>query len=138
MKEKRITPTNDAIEQRLLSFINRANWILLVAIAAGGLVMDNAGVAGGLICGGLIATVNFHLLHRTLKKAFGSGRLSFRGLVMAKYYMRFTVSGLILFVLISKHLVDPLALFAGLSVVIASIFLATLSELKKLIFKEAV
>jgi hypothetical protein len=129
---------SDMIEQRLLAFINRTNWVLLVAIAAGGLMLDSAKVGGGLICGGLIATINFHLLHRTLKKAFGSGQLSFRGLVMAKYYVRFTVSGLILFVLISKHLVDPLALFAGLSVVIASIFLATLSELKKLIFKEAV
>ena len=138
MRENRIIPTNDEIEQRLLTFINRANWILLVAIAAGGLLLDNAAVGRGLICGGLIATVNFHLLHRTLKKAFGAGRLSFRGLIMAKYYLRFTVSALILFILISKHLVDPLALFAGLSVVIASIFLATLSELKKLIFKEAV
>lgn len=129
---------NDTIEQRLLTFINRANWILLAGVAVCGLILAKAEVSLGLICGGLIATINFHLLHRTLKKAFGSAHLSFRGLVMAKYYIRFTVSGLLLFVLISRHLVDPLALFAGLSVVVASIFLATLCELKKLIFKEAV
>jgi hypothetical protein len=129
---------NDQIEQRLLTFINKANWTLLVGLALLGLFLTDAQVNLGLICGGLIATVNFHLLHRTLKKAFSLSRLPSRGLVMVKYYLRFTVSGLILFLLVSKHLVDPLALFAGLSVVVASIFLATLSELKKLIFKEAV
>ncbi len=129
---------NDQIEQRLLTFINRANWTLLVGLALLGLFLTDAKVNLGLICGGLIATVNFHLLHRTLKKAFSLSSLPSRGLVMAKYYLRFTVSGLILFLLVSKHLVDPLALFAGLSVVVASIFLATLSEVKKLIFKEAV
>jgi hypothetical protein len=138
MRENRTILTNETIEQRLLTFINRANWILLIGMVACGLLLAGAEVTWGLICGGVIATVNFHLLHRTLKKAFSTAQLSFRGLVMAKYYLRFTVSGLILFVLISKHLVDPLALFAGLSVVIASFFLATLSELKKLIFKEAV
>lgn len=129
---------NDKIEQRLLTFINRANWTLLVGLALLGLFLSDPKVNLGLICGGLIATVNFHLLHRTLKKAFSLSQLPSRGLVMAKYYLRFTVSGLILFILVSKHVVDPLALFAGLSVVVASIFLATLSEVKKLIFKEAV
>ena len=129
---------NDRIEQRLLAFINKANWTLLVGLALLGLYVNDVKVNLGLLSGGLITTVNFHLLHRTLKKAFGLSQLPSRGLVMAKYYLRFTVSGLILFILISKHLVDPLALFAGLSVVVASIFLATLRELKKLIFKEAV
>ena len=129
---------NKTIEQRLLTFINRSNWFLLTGLTVCGVMLTEVPVALGLICGGLIATVNFHLLHRTLKKAFSASYLPSRGLVMAKYYFRFAVSGLILFILISRHLVDPLALFAGLSVVVASIFLATLSELKKLIFKEAV
>ncbi len=129
---------NKTIEQRLLTFINRTNWILLAGLAVLGLLLADPGVTLGLVCGGLIATVNFHLLHRTLKKAFGNALLPSRGLVMAKYYFRFTVSGLILFFLISNHLVNPLALFAGLSVVVASIFMATLCEIKKLIFKEAV
>ena len=92
----------------------------------------------GIIFGGLIVTVNFHLLYRTLKNALTPPRLSSHNVVLAKYYFRFTVSALILFVLISKHWVDPRGLFVGLSIVVASIILATLCELKKLIFKEAV
>jgi hypothetical protein len=57
--------------------------------------------------------------------------------VVAKYYLRFLVSGVILLLLIKYHLVNPLGLFIGLSVVVASIMLATARELKKLICKEA-
>jgi hypothetical protein len=58
--------------------------------------------------------------------------------ILAKYYFRFFVSGLILFFLISKGYVEPLGLFIGLSVVVASIMLATLVEVKNLFFKEAI
>jgi hypothetical protein len=48
------------------------------------------------------------------------------------------ISGGIIFLLISKHIVHPLGLLAGLSVVVASMFLATVLELMRLFFKEAV
>ena len=94
--------------------------------------------AKGIVFGGLIVTVNFHLLYRTLRKAFAPPRLASHNVVLAKYYMRFVLSGIILFFLISKRVVDPLGLILGLSVVVASIILATVVELTKLIFKEAV
>ena len=43
-----------------------------------------------------------------------------------------------LFLLISKNIVDPLGLIAGLSVVVVSFFAATALELTRLIIKEAV
>lgn len=58
--------------------------------------------------------------------------------MIAKYYVRFIASGVIIFFLISKHVVNPLGLFIGLSVVVASIIMATLFELKHLMVKEAV
>jgi hypothetical protein len=56
--------------------------------------------------------------------------------VIAKYYVRFIVSGFIIFVLIAKHYVNPLGLFIGLSVVVVSIVLGTMLEFKKLFRKE--
>jgi len=91
----------------------------------------------GIVCGGLIVTINFHLLYRTLKKAFSPPHLASTSVILGKYYIRFIISGLIIFVLISEHFVDPLGLFVGLSVVVASIMLATVRELTKYIFKEA-
>ena len=93
--------------------------------------------ASGIVFGGLIVTINFHLLNRTLKKAFKPSRLTSHNVVLAKYYVRFLISGFIIFVLISGHYVDPLGLFIGLSVVVVSIILATMCELTKLIIKEA-
>ncbi|MFW6241970.1 MAG: ATP synthase subunit I, partial [Thermodesulfobacteriota bacterium] len=58
--------------------------------------------------------------------------------ILAKYYVRFIVSGLIIYVLISRHWVHPLGLFVGLSVVVVSIMLATILEFRNLFLKEAV
>ena len=126
------------IQDRLLKFVTRANWILFGITSTAGLVMAPLAFALGIIFGGLIVTVNFHLLARTLKKALTPPYLASHGSVLAKYYIRFIASGVILFVLISGHLVDPLGLFIGLSVVVASIISATMNELTKIIFKEAV
>ena len=125
------------IQQRILKFVTRANWILLFAASILGFALLPPDVARGILFGGLIVTVNFHLLSRTLKTALAPPHLSSLSSVLAKYYLRFIVSGFIIFVLISGHYVDPLGLFIGLSVVVVSITIATTCELKHHIFKEA-
>jgi len=125
------------IQQRLLKFVTHSNWILFSVASIIGIVLLPPDFAKGIIFGGLIVTINFHLLYRTLKKALRPSRLSSHRVVLAKYFIRFLISGLIIFVLISGHYVDPLGLFIGLSVVVASIMLATMFELTKQIFKEA-
>ena len=127
-----------SIQDRLIHFVTRANWILLAVAASGSLLLAQPDVARGIIAGGLIVTINFHLLSRTLKKALSPLHLASHHSVLAKYYIRFTISGIIIFILISQHWVNPLGLFIGLSVVVASITLATFMEIKRLIFKEAV
>jgi hypothetical protein len=57
---------------------------------------------------------------------------------MAKSYIRFVASGIIIFFLISRNYVHPIGLFIGLSIVIVSIVAATLCEIKKTTFEEAV
>jgi len=125
-------------QKRILKCIVISNWVLFVAATFVGFVWLPKLFAMGILAGGLIVTVNFHLLWRTLKKAFVPERLVSHHVVIAKYYMRFIVSGIILFILISQHWVDPLGLFVGLSIVVTSILLATLCEFKKLLFKEAI
>jgi len=126
------------IQERLLLFVTRTNWILFILASLAGFFFSPIAFALGIFSGGLIVTVNFHLLSRTLKKALTPPYLSSHNVVLAKYYIRFIASGVIIFVLISGHIVDPLGLFIGLSVVVASIIAATMNELTKIIFKEAV
>ena len=126
------------IQQRLLKFIIRSNWILFFFASILGFIISPPAFARGIIFGGLIVTINFHLLSRTLKKSLAPPHISSHNAILVKYYIRFIATGFIIFVLIAGHLVDPLGLVAGLSVVVVSITFATLYELKKLFFKEAV
>ena len=126
------------IEQRLIKFVTITNWILFSIVSIAGFLITTPNFAKGIIFGGLIVTINFHMLYRTLKKAFRPPHLASHNVILAKYYLRFIVSGFIIFVLISKHYVNPIGLFIGLSVVVASIMLATICEVKKLFFKEAI
>ena len=126
------------IEQRLIKFITITNWILFSIVSIAGYLITKPNFAKGIIFGGLIVTINFHMLYRTLKKAFRPPHLASHNVILAKYYLRFIVSGFIIFVLISKHYVNPIGLFIGLSVVVASIMLATICEVKKLFFEEAI
>jgi len=125
------------IQQRLVKFVTCTNWIIFFFASIIGLALLPTGFAKGIVFGGLIVTVNFHLLHRTLKNAFRPPHLASLRVILAKYYLRFLISGIFIFVLISGHYVEPLGLFIGLSIVVVSITLATVRELTKYIFKEA-
>ena len=126
------------IQQRILFFVTRSNWILFVAASLAGLILAPPAFARGIFFGGLLVTLNFHLLAKTLRKALTPPQLASPNAVLAKYYIRFIASGFIIFILIAGRLVNPVGLVLGLSVVVASIILATLREAKNLIFKEAV
>ena len=129
--------------EKIVDFITRSNWLILLVGGMIGLAMTPVKFAMGIILGGLIVAVNFHLLKRTLKKMFHPDIVSEKGRsivsnVLVKYYIRFAISGVLIFLLIWKHIVHPVGLLAGLSLVVASVFLATALELKKIFFKEAV
>jgi hypothetical protein len=93
----------------------------------------------GVIAGGIIVTINFHLLSRTLKNALTPPYLGSVNIVITRYFIRFAISGFLILLLIKMQVVNPLGLLAGLSIVVLSIFIATACELTKLIFfREAV
>lgn len=117
--------------------MSRANWVLLTGATAAAVLLAPLDFALGVLSGGLIVTVNFHLLARTLQRALQPPHLASHHSVLAKYYLRFIVSGFVIFLLIAGGVVNPLGLVIGLSVVVMSIILATIREVKKIIFKEA-
>lgn len=125
------------IERRLLRFITITNWILFCAVTVCGFIFAPGRFAWGILAGGLIVTINFHLLYRSLKRALTPPHVAKTRVVLGKYYIRFLVSVVIIYVLIADHYVNPLGLVIGLSVVITSIFLATVNEIRKIIFREA-
>lgn len=125
------------IQHRILKFVVFTNWILFSVTSIIGFIISPPDFARGIIFGGLIVVINFHMLYRTLGKALAPPHIASVKVILTKYYIRFIISGFIIFVLISRHYVDPIGLFIGLSVVVVSIILATMYEFKKLFFKEA-
>ncbi len=129
--------------QKLVNFVTRTNWLLFLGTSLIALWIAPQKVYLGVFLGGLIVAINFQLLKKTVVNNLSSDRVmekgsSLVGNLLVKYYIRFAISGAAIFLLISKHIVHPLGLLAGLSVVVASMFLATMLELTRLFFKEAV
>ena len=123
---------------RILKFVTRSSWVLLLLAGTMSGVMAPVDMTMGIIAGGLLVTINFHFMYRSLKKSLASTHLSSVKSLFAKHYLRFVFSIVIIYMLISKDIVDPGGLLIGLSVVVFSIMIASLCELKKIIFKEAV
>jgi hypothetical protein len=125
------------VERRVLRLVTVLNWVLFMVTSISGFIMAPGPFAWGILAGGLIVTVNFHLLYRSLKRVLTPPHVADTRVVMGKYYIRFLASAVIIYVLIADHYVNPLGLIIGLSVVVTSIFMATLNEIRKIIFKEA-
>jgi hypothetical protein len=121
----------------MIRFVTYANWLLLGVGAIIGFFGFSSKVGIGIVSGGLIVSINFHLLAKTLKKALTPPAITSIKSVLIKYYIRFIMTALIIYILMTTHRVDPIGLVAGLSVVVASMIFATLNELRQLITKEA-
>ena len=124
-------------QQRIVNFVTYSNWLLLIVTSAIGFSQFSPNVGIGILAGGLIVTINFHLLAKTLKKAFTPPHIASVGGVLAKYYIRFLITAIIIGLLMVSKQVNPIGLIVGLSVVVASMMFATLNEVRQLITKEA-
>lgn len=77
----------------------------------------------GVILGGLIIIANFNLLQYTIQCAFSPGMSlkSNKMSIIAKYYFRLAIIGIIIYILITNGWVEPIGLTLGLSIVVISI-----------------
>ena len=58
--------------QKIVDFITASNWVILLVGGMIGLIMTPVKFAMGVILGGLIVAINFHLLKQTVKKNVSS------------------------------------------------------------------
>ncbi|MCK5684942.1 ATP synthase subunit I [bacterium] len=128
---------------KVVDFVTNANWLLLLIGGITGMMFAPVNFTLGVILGGLLVAINFHLLKNTLKKMFDPDLVIDQERwvmfnIIVKYYIRFTVSALIIYLLLTNHIVHPLGLVTGLSVVVISIFIVMVIELTRSLFKEAV
>ncbi len=101
--------------------IEIGNWVLLGVILAVSFLFLSSEFALGVFLGGLLSIINFHWLSKDLKNALSRHADKAKTFMMVKFYVRFIVTGVVLFVIITRTPVDIFGLILGLSVVVISV-----------------
>ena len=117
-----------------------ANWLVLAGLVVAGFIWRGREFALGILVGGLVAVINFHLLHQALKgmleraatpspeEAKGRAKAFFA----ARQMLRFFALLAVIFLLVSQGWVNIIGLVVGLSTVVLTLILAAIIEVIKL------
>ncbi len=117
-----------------------ANWLVLAVLVVAGFIWRGQEFALGILVGGLVVVINFHILHQALKgmldrAATGSpeeakGRA--KAFFAARQLLRFFVLLLVIYLLVGQGWVNIIGLVVGLSTVVVTLVLAAVVEVIKL------
>jgi MFS superfamily sulfate permease-like transporter len=117
----------DPLQRRLELF----NWITLGFLLAVSLIFCSSDFTLGILLGGLISIVSFSWRRRDLKAVFRNLTKRSQGAFMVRYYIRFIVSGVAIYFIITKTTADVIGLVIGLSIVIINVVLTLLLNVMK-------
>lgn len=109
----------------LQSRIEITNWVVLAILTLISWFFMSKTFTLGLVLGGLVSIINFHWLYRDLKKVFQMLSDGAKKSIMIKYYLRFIVTGIVLFFIITRIDASVIGLLVGLSVVVINIMFNT-------------
>ncbi len=117
-----------------------ANWLVLAVLTVGGFIWQGKEFALGILVGGLVVVINFHLLHQALKgmleRAVAGSPEEVKGrakaFFAARQLLRFFVLLLVIYLLVGQGWVDIFGLVVGLSTVVVTLMLAAVVEVIKL------
>jgi len=116
-------------DDRLLKDLSRRNWIVLAALTLASLLWRSLAVTQGVLAGGLLAIIAYRWLQRSLVKVMDNpNRGSAAGFKFA-YILRLAFVAAALYLLIAVAKLHPVALAAGLSVVVVNILWTTFRRL---------
>ncbi|MBW2609844.1 MAG: ATP synthase subunit I [Deltaproteobacteria bacterium] len=110
------------------------NWAVLFVLSVIGYGFMSHSRTLGIILGGIVVIANFNIFQHTICHAFSSaGTESFtKVLIIVKYYLRLLALAVIIFILVTKDLVDPVGFAIGLSTMVISIVLFGISRACKM------
>ena len=126
--------------ERLSRTLKTLNWIILFFLGLSSYCFLHESFTFGIMAGGLSMIANFALLERTIRRAFSPGGALHvnKGAIIGKYYLRLLGLGMIIYLLLRQHLVDPVGLTIGLSTVTISIVGIGIYMLRKTYSREAI
>lgn len=103
--------------------LNRQSWFILLVLASAGYFFMSPSNTLGIIAGGCMIIANFNFLQATIRKAFQREEPAKTGkaLLIVKSFFRIFILGGIIYLLITRGLVNPIGLTIGISTVVFSI-----------------
>lgn len=103
--------------------LNRQSWFILLVLSSISYFFMSHSNTLGIIVGGCMIIANFNFLQATIRKAFQREEPARTGkaLLIVKSFFRIFILGGVLYLLITRGLVDPVGLTIGLSTVVFSI-----------------
>jgi diacylglycerol kinase len=121
-----------------------ANWVVLAVLVLAGWLWGGREFALGVLVGGLVVVINFHLLHQALKGTLeragaedSDAAARAKAFFAARQMLRFFGLLAIIYLLVRHGWVNIFGLLVGLSTVVLTLMLAALNEVIRLKNKEA-
>ena len=112
---QRIYPT------RKISKILLNSTLTLIAVTAGvNLIMPfTTGIS--ILTGGMTGILNFYYLLLTVKRSMTMEIDKISSYVAVRYWMKFLLTAILIFVLVSRHIIEPVPFIAGFTLVVFNI-----------------
>ena len=120
--------------------LRRMNWLILLLLASASCFVMSPSFTAGIIIGGLMVIVNFHVLQHIIRKGFlpDGSRKKAKGSVIIMYYLRLAAMGTLTYFFLAQKWIDPVGLIVGLSIVVIGIVGIGIQMIRKTFSKETV
>jgi hypothetical protein len=115
----------------LQSKIESHNWIFLGVAAALSYIFGSLNFTLGVLAGGIISIANFYGMSRSLRKGFSNVSARTKSFLMIRYYMRFVLTGVVIYFLLTRTEISIFGLLIGLSIVVINIVVSTIYDISK-------
>ena len=111
--------------ENVSKYFKTQGWFILLILAALSFFLMSPAFTLGIILGGLIVIANFNFLQYTIRSAFSSEgtMMNKKKAIVAQYYFRLAILGIIIYILATNEWVDMVGLFIGLSIVVINILI---------------
>lgn len=113
-------------EEQLPAQIIRFSLVLLIVSTLVGFFLISGSVGLGIFAGGSIAIINFIWQRRTLSRMLGQQISATPGSAVGRYLFRLSLTGCMLYLILTSGSVSVFGLLAGLSIIVAVIVFFTL------------
>jgi hypothetical protein len=125
----------DQDERNLVFQLHFNGWVMMAALTITSLLVLPADVTTGVFAGGLLVAVNLTLLKRLVYKALAKGSRVTPKNALPKFYFCFAMTVIIIFILISQHMVNVLGLLLGLAVFLLDVFWVVIQLAGRIVYK---